>query len=124
MINPKTTIKELQELIATKQISAAEVVAYYHARLKKHAATLNCAVELFAPSEPTKNGPLYGIPGLIKDNICQQGHITSAASAMLKNFTAPYEATVSARLKQAGAVSLGRANMDEFAMGEIGRAHV
>ncbi len=120
MINPKTTIKELQKLIAAKHVSTQEVIAYYHARLKKHAATLNCTVELFAPSEPAAFGPLYGIPGIIKDNICQQGHSASAASNMLKNFTAPYEATVSDRLKKAGAVSLGRANMDEFAMGGSG----
>jgi len=120
MISPTTTIKELQKLLATKQVSPEEVVAYYHARLTKHAATLNCAVELFEPSQKTVHGPLQGIPGLIKDNICQQGRGASAASRMLKNFTAPYEATVSARLKAAGAVSLGRANMDEFAMGGSG----
>ncbi|MDQ5890623.1 MAG: aspartyl-tRNA(Asn)/glutamyl-tRNA(Gln) amidotransferase subunit [Candidatus Dependentiae bacterium] len=120
MISPKTTIQELQKLIAIKQTSAQEVIAYYHARLAKHAATLNCAVELFSPTTPTTSGPLFGIPGLIKDNICQQGYGASAASNMLKNFTAPYESTVSARLKAAGAVSLGRANMDEFAMGGSG----
>lgn len=120
MISPKTTIKELQKLIATKQVSPGEVVAYYHTRLTKHAATLNCAVEIFPHSQPIIQGPLQGIPGLVKDNVCQQGHIASAASNMLKNFTAPYEATVSARVKAAGAISLGRANMDEFAMGGSG----
>ena len=120
MINAKTTIKELQSLIANGQITQQEVVAFYHARLAKHAATLNCATALFEMPTSFSDGPLSGIPGLIKDNICQQGQRASAGSAMLKNFTAPYEATVSARLKAAGAVSLGTANMDEFAMGSSG----
>lgn len=121
MITPYTTIRQLQTLIAEKKVSPTEVISYYHARLAKHGDKLNCVVELFdKPSAPTGDGPLLGIPGLIKDNICQEGHITSAASKILKNFRAPYEATVSARLKAAGAVSLGRSNMDEFAMGGSG----
>lgn len=120
MISPRTTIQELQRLIASKAVSAQEVIAYYHARLAKHAATLNCAIELFEQTSPQSNGPLYGIPGLIKDNITQQGRKASAASRILSAFIAPYEATVSSRLKAAGAVSLGRSNMDEFAMGGSG----
>jgi aspartyl-tRNA(Asn)/glutamyl-tRNA(Gln) amidotransferase subunit A len=60
---------------------------------------------------------LQGIPGLIKDNICQKGRITSCASKILQNFKATYDATAISRLKAAGAPLLGRANMDEFAMG-------
>jgi len=120
MIYAHSTIRELKALLDAKKISAQEVVHFYHQRLQKHAATLNCAVELFEPSAPQGQGLLYGIPGLIKDNICQNGFVASAASNMLKNVKAPYEATVSARLKAAGAVSLGRANMDEFAMGGSG----
>ncbi len=120
MISFKTTIKELQALITQKKIGGREVINYYHARLAKHAAQLNCTTELFSQPASLIDGPLHGIPGLIKDNICQQGRTTSAGSAMLKNVKAPYEATVSARLKAAGAVSLGTANMDEFAMGSSG----
>jgi aspartyl-tRNA(Asn)/glutamyl-tRNA(Gln) amidotransferase subunit A len=63
---------------------------------------------------------LAGIPYLVKDIICQKDHITSAGSKMLANYKALYNATVIDRLTSAGAVSLGRANCDEFAMGASG----
>jgi aspartyl-tRNA(Asn)/glutamyl-tRNA(Gln) amidotransferase subunit A len=121
MISYTSSIKELLSLIENKQVSHTEVITFYAQRLAKHASKLNCAVELFSPEEPmTTSGPLSGIPGLLKDNILQKGKVASAASRMLETFTAPYEATISARLKAAGGVCLGRSNMDEFAMGGSG----
>ncbi len=64
-----------------------------------------------------ERGPLLGIPLIHKDIFCTDGVRTSCGSRMLDNFVAPYDATVVARLKAAGAVMLGKANMDEFAMG-------
>ncbi len=63
------------------------------------------------------NGKLSGIPVAIKDNICIEGEETCCASRILAGFRPPYDATVIEKLKQAGAVLFGRANMDEFAFG-------
>lgn len=64
-----------------------------------------------------EQGPLLGVPLAHKDLFCTQGVRTSCGSQMLDNFIAPYDAAVVERLAQAGAVSLGKLNMDEFAMG-------
>ena len=62
-------------------------------------------------------GPLHGVPIAIKDNICTAGVPTTASSKILAGFVPPYNATVVARLEQAGAVVIGKTNLDEFAMG-------
>lgn len=62
-------------------------------------------------------GPLYGVPMAIKDNICTKGVKTSCASKILGDFQPPYDATIVEKLTAAGALSLGKLNMDEFAMG-------
>ncbi len=62
-------------------------------------------------------GPLDGIPVALKDNMVQVGEATTCASRILEGFVSPYDAAVVERLQQAGAVILGRTNMDEFAMG-------
>jgi aspartyl-tRNA(Asn)/glutamyl-tRNA(Gln) amidotransferase subunit A len=62
-------------------------------------------------------GPLTGIPFAHKDIFCTRGVKTSCGSRMLDNFPAPYDATVTRRLADAGAVMIGKTNMDEFAMG-------
>lgn len=69
----------------------------------------------FKRGEPL--GLLAGIPGAIKDNLCIRGVRTTAASKILDNYIAPYDATVITKLRERGAVLLGKTNMDEFAMG-------
>ena len=63
------------------------------------------------------DSPLAGVPVAIKDNMCTKGVLTSAASGILENFKPPYDAAVIEKLNEAGAVIIGKVNMDEFAMG-------
>lgn len=116
------TISELHEKLQKKEISPAELLQHTLDRFTHHDSKLKSALELFdAKSILDKHqavqSPLANIPGLIKDNICQQGRITSAGSKILSNYHAVYDATVIKRLKNAGALLVGRANCDEFAMG-------
>lgn len=115
------SIKTIKEALDAKKISVKELLTFYANRFEQFDKKLGSALEVFdvdsvLPKED-KKGPLAGIPGLIKDNICQKGRITSASSKILQNYRAPYDATVISRLHDAGAIPFGRANCDEFAMG-------
>jgi aspartyl-tRNA(Asn)/glutamyl-tRNA(Gln) amidotransferase subunit A len=115
------SIKELRQKLEKKEVSKQEIAQFFYGRCKQLDSNVKSILELFDPQEEMKKsaseGALAGIPGLVKDTICQEGHITACASKILANYKATYDATAVSRLKQAGAYSLGRANCDEFAMG-------
>lgn len=123
------TIKEARELLNNKQITAVDLVKDCLAGIKKKNKTLNACLlvdekKALEAAKAADNrmaqgevGPLLGIPYLIKDNILAEGWRTTAASKMLDNYIASYDATIVARLNAAGAVLLGKTNLDEFAHG-------
>lgn len=123
-MKPFMTIKELKTKLANKECSPQEIKDFYLARIKKYDKQLNSVIESFdnadQDTEIAQEGLLAGIPYVCKDNILQKGYIASAASNILKNFKATYDATVIKNLKKQGALSLGRANQDEFGMGSSG----
>lgn len=121
------TISEASKKLQAGELTAAALTAHYLAKAK--ADNLNAYLGIFegalveakAVDERRAKGeqlsPLAGVPLAIKDNILVKGEITSSASKMLAEYTASYDATVIAKLKAAGAILIGRTNMDEFAMG-------
>ena len=115
------TIEELKKGLVKKEYSKSELLNFFIERFAQHDEKVKTALEVFDTDSILKKhqsgGVLDGIPGLIKDNICQKSRITSCASKMLANYRATYDATAIERLKKDGALLLGRANMDEFAMG-------
>ena len=117
------TIKELKGLLESGEITHEQMLNYFIERSEKH-KDLGAVLEIFDKDSILKDfkslGPLAAIPGYIKDNISQKNRETTCASNMLKGFKSAYDATVISRLKANGALLLGRANMDEFAMGSSG----
>jgi aspartyl-tRNA(Asn)/glutamyl-tRNA(Gln) amidotransferase subunit A len=123
------TIHELHDLLARKEVSATDVISAFLARIEQLDGKLNCFLTPLADAaldqarqfdqETTDErlSPLAAIPLAIKDVICMQGVRTTCGSRILERFVPPYDATVAERLKQAGAIFLGKTNMDEFAMG-------
>ena len=111
-------LADYKKRLQKENSSVSELAVFFQKRFAQYDSTLGSALEVFEDIDlDLPRGPLYGIPGLIKDNMCQKGRIASCASKILQNYVAPYDATVVKRLRTAGAYSLGRANLDEFAMG-------
>jgi aspartyl-tRNA(Asn)/glutamyl-tRNA(Gln) amidotransferase subunit A len=115
------TVRDLLQKIKTKQLSSEEALQLSLDAFARYDDTIRSALEIFGTESimqsSSSKGPLAGIPGIVKDNICQQGRITACASKILENFSSTYDATVVKKLKDAGALLVGRANCDEFAMG-------
>ncbi len=119
------TIAELRDGIRGRQFSAREVAEAYNAAVAEarslNAYTVETPEDALAAAEAADSGkatgPLAGIPLGIKDLFATKGVDTTAGSRILRDFKPPYESTVVANLRKAGAGMLGKLNMDEFAMG-------
>jgi aspartyl-tRNA(Asn)/glutamyl-tRNA(Gln) amidotransferase subunit A len=122
------TISEIRAGLDSKKFSCVELTEACLAKANK-LQSLNCFTEVTSEAATAsakeidsllaqgKSAPLLGVPIGIKDVICTKGVRTTAGSKILQNFIPPYDATVVKRLKTAGTVSIGKLNMDEFAMG-------
>ena len=123
------TLAELSGLLHKRMVSSEELTQIYLKRSEENNPTLNCYISI-CPEQALQQaraadkrlqegnaGPLTGIPVAHKDIFCIEGIKTSCGSRMLDNFIAPYSATVIEKLDSAGMVTLGKTNMDEFAMG-------
>ncbi len=123
------SFRQTQDALKKKNISAVEIAKHFIARAEKFNSQLNAYISFnekavqeaqaidqkIAQNEVM--GPLAGITFGIKDLICTKNIKTTAGSKILNNFIPPYDATLVKKLKNAGAVILGKTNLDEFAMG-------
>ena len=125
----KRSVAALSQALATKEISSVELTRLYLDRITRFNPEINAYITVYAENSLAQakaaddllaSGnatPLTGIPLAQKDIFCAKGWLTTCGSRMLDNFISPYDATVIERFNAAGAVILGKTNMDEFAMG-------
>lgn len=130
------TVHELKEKLDNKELTSEEITKAYINRINEKEKEVGAFVTLRteeAEKEAKKidiegrTGTYAGIPIGIKDNLCTKGVKTTCSSKMLENFVSPYDATVVEKLNNEGIISLGKLNMDEFAMGsstENSRFHI
>ncbi len=125
----QTTLTELRDAIAQRKLSSVEITRAYLQRIEQLDPQLNAYHEVLTEralqrarlvDDKQITGPLAGVPIAIKDVLCTDFGATTCSSKMLGNFHAPYSATAVQKLESAGAIVLGKTNMDEFAMGSSG----
>ena len=125
----KASFKEISSSIKSKKVSAVEVTRFFLDRIEKHNSKVNAFVAINDSAiqqaqkidelvqQGSVHGTMLGVPVGIKDMFCTKGLKTTAASKILQNFVPPYDATVVSKIKNQGAIVLGKLNQDEFAMG-------
>ena len=124
------TAVQLGKKIKEREVTCREALEAVFAQIRRREPELNCYVTLeeekaFKQAEEvqrgidegTLTGPLAGVPVAVKDNMCIEGMRTTCSSKILENFVPAYTAEAVQRLRKAGAVIIGKTNMDEFAMG-------
>lgn len=130
----KLTALELGEKIKKKEVSVREAVDAVLARAEEAEPVINSYVTLdregaYAQADEIQkkidagelDSPLAGVPVAVKDNMCIRGQLTTCSSKILSNFKPTYTAEAVENLRKAGAVIIGKTNMDEFAHGEHNR---
>jgi aspartyl-tRNA(Asn)/glutamyl-tRNA(Gln) amidotransferase subunit A len=126
MATTPETLLEARDAVRSKQISAEELTRRTLRRIERLDPEVGAYLSVFADraveqakavDEDRRTGPLAGVPVAIKDNLCTTFGATTCGSKMLEDFHAPYDATVVRKLEEAGAVIVGKTNLDEFAMG-------
>ncbi|MAV75668.1 MAG: Asp-tRNA(Asn)/Glu-tRNA(Gln) amidotransferase GatCAB subunit A [Cellvibrionales bacterium] len=123
------TVAQIQQQLIEKKFSSREITQHYLNRIDTLNIDYNCFITVDTNGALTaadqadqaiaegNSTPLLGVPIAHKDIFCTEGLTTTCGSKMLANFVSPYDATVVSKMKTAGAVMLGKTNMDEFAMG-------
>ncbi len=124
------TAIDLSQMLRNGDISLEETLEATYREIEKNEKKINAYITLAKeaafrrakilheiPSEKRCTMPLFGVPIAVKDNICTRRILTTCGSKMLNNYVPPYSATVIERLEEAGAIVIGKTNMDEFAMG-------
>ena len=128
---PFLSATELAELLRSGQLSPVEATEAYLARIEQVDPALNSYITVTAERARAEarqaeseiaagkhRGPLHGVPVAVKDQFCTGGVLTTGGSEILREYVPDHDATVMAKLKEAGAVLLGKLNMSEFAMGD------
>ena len=122
----RLTVHELKDMLDKKEITSEEITKAYIDRINEKEKDVQAFVTLTLDEakakskkidEDGRDGEYAGIPIGIKDNLCTKGVKTTCSSKMLENFVSPYNATVVEKINNEGIISLGKLNMDEFAMG-------
>ena len=128
---PFLSATALAELLRRREVSPVEATVAYLARIEQVDPALNSYITVTAERAMTEarqaeaeigagnyRGPLHGVPVAVKDQFCTDGVLTTGGSSILSEYVPDYDATVMSKLKDAGAVLLGKLNMSEFAMGD------
>ncbi len=130
MLDPRFTVQGASRLLASGSISSRELVAFFLERIDRWNGQINAmisvdrerAIETADRCDAMRSRgellpPLHGVPIAVKDNLCTRSSTTTCGSRMLQHYVSPFDAQVVSQLRHAGAILIGKTNLDEFAMG-------